>query len=83
MSDERKSWLDEKRNVDGLFYGLCALSAALILAGFLDPGDHAHFAWDRWFGFFALFGFASYSVIVFAGKAWRRVVMRREDYYDR
>jgi len=83
VSAEKKGWLDKKRSVDKLVWALAALCGLFLIAGFFAPTDHAHFAWERWFVFFALFGFAAYSFIVFAGKFWRKVVMREEDYYDR
>jgi hypothetical protein len=34
-------------------------------------------------GFYGVFGFAAFWLIVIAGKHLRKVLMREEDYYDR
>lgn len=84
MDKGKKTWLDERRNVDKLFAALGAACAALALAGFLlVAAKDVHVIYERWVAFFAAFGFLSYSFIVFAGKFWRKLVMREEDYYDR
>lgn len=33
-------------------------------------------------GLYAVIGFASYCAIVYGAMAWRKVVMRAEDYYE-
>lgn len=81
MDSGKKGWLDEPRNVDKLFYGLGAACAALLVAGLFVHGHH-DFRWEGWIGFFALAGFVSYAFIVLAGRLWRKVVSRREEYYD-
>jgi hypothetical protein len=43
---------------------------------------HAETAFDGWFGFYGLYGFVACVALVLAAKLLRRVVMRREDYYD-
>jgi hypothetical protein len=80
--DQRKRWLDDPRNVKRLYYALLAASIALILSDLLYP-KQTHFAWEGWFGFFGIFGFVSFFFLVLAGKQFRRLVMRDEDYYDR
>lgn len=81
MNDDRERWLDRPRNVTRLVYGLYALCAALLLAD-LFYDKHVHFAFEHWFGFFALFGFGAYVFIVLSAKALRRLIKRPEDYYD-
>ena len=84
MTDEKKDWFDDPAHVTLLFRILCAFCGLLVIAGLLlIKADQTHFPWERWVGFFALFGAASYSFIVVAGKIWRKIVMRGEDYYDR
>ena len=43
---------------------------------------HVHYAVEKIPGFYAVFGFVAYSLIVGFGWVWRAVVMRKEDYYD-
>jgi hypothetical protein len=79
---QRSYWLDSPRNVTRLYYLLLGVSLALILSDLLYH-KHTHFAWEGWFGFFGFFGFISFFLLVLAGKQFRKLVMRNEDYYDR
>jgi purine-cytosine permease-like protein len=40
-------------------------------------------SWENWYGFYAIYGFAAYTFIVIAAHGLRKLVMRKEDYYDR
>lgn len=77
-------WADTKgfRNVFlGVLITACVLSA---LAGFVpafqkkDP----HFAAEAFPVFFAFWGFAAFMFIVLAGQHLRKLVGRKEDYYE-
>jgi len=74
-------WLDDRRNVDKVFWGLCGLCLALFVA---DAFYHKHavFAFEAWFGFFGLFGFVACVFLVLIAKELRKVLLRGEDYYD-
>lgn len=82
MSDERKHWLDEPRNVNRIFHALCAVAAGLLVAD-LFYHRHAETRWDGWFAFYAVFGFVAYVFLVVTARGLRRLLMREEDYYDR
>ena len=75
------SWLDQPRNLTRLYRGLWIIGGLLVLAD-LVVHRHAEIAFDGWFGFYGLYGFAACVALVLAAKMLRRVVMRREDYYD-
>ena len=78
---KKKYWLDERRNVMrliALFAALC-VGVLVIDAGF---DRHEEFFWEGWFGFYGFFGFIACVALVLAAKELRRLVMRREDYYD-
>lgn len=79
---QKSYWLDRRRNVDKVFWGLCAFCAALFLADAFYA-RHGEFAWQEWFGFYALFGFIVCVFLVLAAKQLRKILMRGEDYYDR
>ena len=81
MSDERKSWLDEPRNVDRVYWALVVICVLLGVADFFAH-RHGYFGWDGWFNFYGFFGFAAFWCIVIAGKKLRRFLWRPEDYYD-
>ena len=81
MPDDRKFWLDDRRNVTKVVWGLIVLCAFLFAAdAFYDK--HPHFIAEAYFGFFGIFGFVVCVGLVLAAKAMRIVLKRREDYYD-
>lgn len=78
---EKKHLFDDSRNVDRLlriFYVLCAL---LVIADF---AVHRHIGldWEKIPTFYAVYGFVACVVLVLLAKLMRKVVMRKEDYYD-
>jgi len=76
------NWLDRPANVTRLYRGLWGLGT-LLLAADLVLHRHAEAAFDGWFGFYGVYGFAACVALVLAAKLLRRGVMRPEDYYDR
>ena len=79
---ERKYWLDDPRNVDRVVYGLYAVCAVLLAIDVFVP-KHGPFAIEHRFGFYGIYGFVACVGLVLAARGLRRIVMRREDYYDR
>ena len=85
----KRYWLDSKRNVARVFYGLIAIDVLWLAADFVH---HKHSEWsglegslhefDAWVGFFPVYGFVGAFLLVLAAKQMRRVLMRPEDYYD-
>ena len=73
------SWFE--RNGNRIFWGLAVVCLLLVLADLLYH-KHGHFHFEHWLGFHGLYGYVVFVVIVFAGKALRKLVMRAEDYYD-
>jgi len=83
MSDnERKYWLDERKNVNKIIYTLVAVCAGFLIADLFHYKHHLHFGFEHWFGFYGIFGFVACVGLVLAAKVLRKVVMRGEDYYD-
>lgn len=80
--DEKRYWLDDKRNVHKIFWALVIVCAALFLS---DAFMHRHteFFFQGWFGFFGLFGFCLSFLLVLTSRELRKILMRDEDYYDR
>jgi hypothetical protein len=74
-------WLDHKRNVDKVFYGLVLICAVLFSAD-LVYHKHITFPFEGWLGFYAWYGFVCCVSLVLLAKQMRRIVKRREDYYD-
>ncbi len=80
--DERRYWLDDRRNVAKIFWGVVAVCALLLLADFFYD-KHAKFALEGVFGFYGIFGFVCCVFLVLAAKELRKLLKRPEDYYDR
>ena len=78
---KKRYWLDERKNVDKVFYALCAVCAAVVLSDLLYD-KHGHFSFEEVIGFHAGFGFVAYVGLVLLAKQLRRVLKRDEDYYD-
>jgi uncharacterized membrane protein len=84
MAAERKYWLDDPRNVNKVFYGvciLCALVAALDIGGVFYE-KHPHHPAERIWNFYGFYGFVACWLLVLAAKQLRKLVMRKEDFYD-
>ena len=73
--------MDDKRNITKILCVLAAACAGLMIA---DLFYHKHVVYDfeNWFGFYGLFGFFLPVVLVLLALAFRKILMRREDYYD-
>ncbi len=80
--DEKRYWLDDPGNVSKIYLGLW-IACLLLIGADLLYHKHAEFWFEEVFGFFAIFGFASYAFIVLSAKQLRKVLKREEDYYDR
>ena len=79
--DERKHFFDDPGNVKKvlrIFYVICA---GLLLADFAYHRHVVH-EWEGWWGFYAGYGFIACVLLVLIAKEMRKLVMRREDYYD-
>ncbi|MDG2204181.1 MAG: hypothetical protein P8M79_02905 [Alphaproteobacteria bacterium] len=77
---DRPHWLDKPRNVKMLLRLLIGFGALLFIADAFYH-KHAHFPVEEFFGFYAIFGFVAFVVIVLVGKKLRKILMRPEDYY--
>lgn len=86
MEPKKTHLFDPPRNVHRLlwiFFALCA-----VLLG-LDQLVHRHLSFaegvfpvEGWFGFYAIYGFVACVLLVLTATLLRKVLMRREDYYD-
>lgn len=82
MNEEKKYWLDDRKNVNKVIYSLCAICAVVALIDLFPYKHHLHFRFEYWFGFYSLYGFIACVSLVLAAKQLRKIVMRDEDYYD-
>ena len=82
-----KGWIENPDNIRKLYRILLIVCTLLLAADLLDLmhvfyHKHTHYDVEGWFGFYGIFGFIAYALIVGAGWIWRTIVMRDPDYYD-
>lgn len=80
----RKEYLfDKPENVKKLLWSLYSCLIGLVLIDLFIP-KHPYFPWEEYPSFYATYGFVSCVLLVLAAKyILRKMVKRREDYYDR
>lgn len=79
---EKKHLFDNPKNVQRLL--IIFFSIVVILFG-LDffVHKHAHFPWEEWPVFYAVYGFAACVLLVLVSRfVLRPLVKRKEDYYE-
>ena len=76
----RRYWLDDRRNVRKVLFALYG-ACALLIAADLFYHRHALLEFERWFGFYGIYGFVACVVLVLAAKGLRKLVARPNDYY--
>ena len=80
-ADETKHFFDSPENTKRFFHAFYVICGALVVAErFIDR--HAEHPWEGLFGFYGLWGFASFWFLVFVAKQMRKLLIRPEDYYD-
>ena len=80
-TDEKVYFLDKPGNVDRLlkvFYAICVL----LFAADIFVHRHTIHDWEQLPGFYAIFGFVAFVLLVLVAKLMRKLLMRKEDYYD-
>ena len=78
----KQYWLDDMRNVRKIFYALIIVCALLFISDFFYE-KHVVYEFEKWFGFFGLFGFSVSFALVLTARELRKFLMRDEDFYDR
>lgn len=82
--DEKPGWADNPTFIRA-FIGVLVVSCILAaLAGFVPAFQNPkpHFEQEKWGVFFAAYGFAAFWLIVTLGQHLRKLVGRKEDYYE-
>ncbi|MBC8341489.1 MAG: hypothetical protein H8E63_07515 [Proteobacteria bacterium] len=80
-ADEKPGWFDKPSNVNKIVWTLVAMCIASVVADFFYQKD-AHYDFQAYPGFDAVYGFVSFVFLVLVAKQLRKIVMRDEDYYD-
>ena len=79
--EEKQYLLDNPRNVAWLLRGFYAVCALLFVLDFIIHRHTVH-EWEQLPGFYAIFGFVAFVMLVLVAKLMRKLLMRKEDYYD-
>ena len=87
MADQRKSgekryWLDDRKNVDKIWYALIGICALTVIS---DLFYHKHVEYaveDLIPGMYGWYGLGGCIFLVLSAKLLRKFVGRDEDYYD-
>lgn len=80
-NDEKEYFFDKPENIRKvlyIFYGCCGL--LLLLDLFVHR--HVYHNWENLPGFYPLYGFIGCVILVLVAKEMRKVLMRKENYYD-
>ena len=78
---EKQYLFDKPQNVSRLLRGFYMLCGMLLLLDFMLHRHISH-SWEHFPGFYALYGFVACVLLVLIAKEMRKVLMRKEDYYD-
>jgi hypothetical protein len=79
--DDKIYFFDKPENIKrvlNVFYTLCVI---LVLADFVIH-RHIGLVWENIPAFYAIYGFVACVALVVVAKLIRKVVMRKEDYYN-
>ncbi|MCW8963766.1 MAG: hypothetical protein OQL16_08220 [Gammaproteobacteria bacterium] len=79
--DEKVYFFDKPKNVElvlKVFYSICGLLFALDFV----VHRHTYLNWEKLPAFYAFYGFVACVLLVLIAKEMRKVLMRKEDYYD-
>ncbi|GAB6144325.1 hypothetical protein [Desulfocicer vacuolatum] len=82
MKNEKKHMFDNPKNVKRL---LAIFFTSVVILFILDffVHKHAHFPWENWPVFYAIFGFVACVLLVLVSRfILRPLVKRKEDYYE-
>lgn len=78
---EKPGFFDDPKRVQWIIRGLYAFCGLLVLLDFLVHRHTVH-AYEQIPAFYAFYGFLGCVVLVLIAKEMRKVLMRKEDYYD-
>jgi len=79
--DEKDYFFDKPNNIKWLLRGFYAICILLVIADFIIH-RHVGLAWEKIPAFYAIYGFVACVILVILAKELRKIVMRKEDYYD-
>ena len=80
-TEDKKYLFDNPANVRRLVWALVAACVIAFLADFVVYRYVDH-PWENLFGFYAIYGFVACIVLVLGAKGLRKLLQRRETFYD-
>ncbi len=80
--DTKNYWLDNKKNVDKIWYSLVGICVISVLADFFYHKHVTHPVEDLIVGMHGWYSFIVCVFLVLCAKLLRKILMRSEDYYD-
>ena len=72
---------DRRKNVQRLLYIFYGSLVVLLLIDFFIH-KHGDFTWETAPEFYAVYGFVSCVALIFIAKLLRKIVRKKENYYD-
>lgn len=78
---EKQYFFDKPQNVNRALRVLYAICGVLFLIDFAYDRHVVH-AWEKLWDFYAVYGFVACVILVLGAKEMRKLLMRKEDYYD-
>jgi len=79
--DQKVHLFDKPRNVKRLFKAFYASCILLVIADFIIH-RHTTMRWEDIPAFYALYGFVACVLLVVIAKNIRKIILRKENYYD-
>ena len=79
---KKKHIFDDPRNVKRLLRVVYVICAVLVGLDFVFHRHVIH-SWEAIPGFYAIYGFVGCAALVLIAKEMRKILMRKEDHYDR
>ncbi|MCP5087016.1 MAG: hypothetical protein GY952_09480 [Rhodobacteraceae bacterium] len=73
-------WVDKPGSANKIFWGLAVFCGILFLLDFTYE-KHPHFDMEYVPGFYAIYGFVMFTLLILAAKGLRVLIKRPEDYY--
>lgn len=80
--DTKNYWLDNKKNVDKIWYSLVGICVISVLADFFYHKHVTHPVEDLIVGMHGWYSFIVCVFLVLCAKLLRKILMRSEDYYE-
>lgn len=79
--DQKEYFFDKPENVKWTLRGFYIICVLLVAIDFIIH-RHITMAWEKIPAFYAMYGFMACVALVIIAKKLRKMVMRKENYYD-